>query len=394
MIAFITTFLYIAGFVCAGHAILTTRTAQGAIAWSVALVSLPFVAVPAYLVFGRNKFEGMVDAYEAKQDEIDGLIADIHAGLEPWTHPTPSHPSVYRALNKLSGFGIVRGNSVQLLVDGEATFDSILDGLSQAEDYILLQFYMIHDDGIGGRIRDVLVERAAAGIPVLVLYDEIGSQGLPRSYVDSLREAGVEVSSFRPTQGLGNRFQLNFRNHRKIVVVDGKSAWIGGHNIGDEYLGLDPEFSPWRDTHVRIDGPAAVQLQAVVLGDWYWATRELPNTELGANACPRLGYAGHDHAISAEPAPRNCRPDVHHGITLRAATNLDIGALLRTGRGCHESAGTCGTARGGCARHNDRQSGQSSCLPRSFSLHQPASRPRHSFLCLYARLPARKSHVD
>ena len=150
---------------------------------------------------------------------------------------------------------------------------------SQAEDYILLQFYMIRDDDIGRKIRDVLVERAAAGTRVFVLYDEVGSQGLPRSYVDSLRDAGVAVTSFRPTQGAGNRFQLNFRNHRKIVVVDGKSAWVGGHNVGDEYLGRNPEFSPWRDTHVRIDGPAALQLQAIVVGDWYWATRELPQLD-------------------------------------------------------------------------------------------------------------------
>ena len=276
MIATVAAMFYLAGFVCAGHAILTTRTAQGALAWSIALVSVPFVSVPAYLVFGRNKFEGMVDAYEANQDEIDGLIAEIQASLAPWTHPTPARPGVYQALTKLSGFGIVRANSVDLLINGEATFDSIVDGLSQAEDYILLQFYMIHDDEIGGRVRDALVERAAAGVRVYVLYDEIGSHGLPRSYLDSLRDAGVEVSSFRPTQGRGNRFQLNFRNHRKIVVVDGKTAWVGGHNVGDEYLGRDPDFSPWRDTHVRIEGPAALQLQAVVAGDWYWATRELP----------------------------------------------------------------------------------------------------------------------
>jgi cardiolipin synthase len=276
MIALVTSIFYVAGFVCAGHAILSARTAPGAIAWSVSLVSLPFVSVPAYLVFGRNKFEGMVGAYEARQDEIDGLIAEVRAGLEPWSHTASSRPGVYRAMTTLSGFGAVRGNSVELLVNGDATFDSILEGLRNAEEYILFQFYMIHDDEIGREVRDVLVERSRAGVRTLVLYDEIGSSGLPRAYVESLRDAGVEVSSFRPTQGRGNRFQLNFRNHRKIVVVDGKTAWVGGHNVGDEYLGRDPDFSPWRDTHVRIEGPAALQLQAVVVGDWYWATRELP----------------------------------------------------------------------------------------------------------------------
>ncbi len=277
MFALLTSVLYLTGFLCAGHAILTARTAQGAIAWSVTLVSVPFVAVPAYLVFGRGKFEGMVEAYESRQDEIDVVVEEFRAGLEPWTYVAPERPGSYRALKTLSGFGLISGNSVELLVDGEATFDSILDGISRAERYILLQFYMIHDDDIGRRVQEALIERAKAGVSVYVLYDEVGSQGLPRSYVSKLRDAGIEVSSFRPTQGLRNRFQLNFRNHRKIVVVDGKAAWVGGHNVGDEYLGRDPDFHPWRDTHVRIDGPAALQLQAVVTADWYWATRELPS---------------------------------------------------------------------------------------------------------------------
>ena len=105
--------------------------------------------------------------------------------------------------------------------------------------------------------------------------DLVGSKGLPKGYIDELRAAGVEVTSFKPTQGARNRFQLNFRNHRKMVVVDGITGWVGGHNVGDEYLGLDPDFSPWRDTHVRLEGPVVIQLQIVILGDWYWATREL-----------------------------------------------------------------------------------------------------------------------
>ena len=270
---------YVAGFIAAGHAILSARTSQGAIAWSVSLVAMPFIAVPAYLVFGRNKFEGMVGAYELRQNEIDDLVAELRENLEPWSHAMPAQPSAHRALNQLSGFNFVGSNAVQLLIDGEATFASIIDGLAQAEEYILLQFYMIHDDEIGKQIRDMLIARAEEGVRVFVLYDEIGSNGLTDDYLAGLRDAGVEVSAFNPTQGFGNRFQLNFRNHRKIVVVDGKSAWVGGHNIGDEYLGRDPDFRPWRDTHIRIDGPAALQMQAVVISDWFWATRELPELQ-------------------------------------------------------------------------------------------------------------------
>ena len=106
-----------------------------------------------------------------------------------------------------------------------------------------------------------------------------GSSGLPDSYLDELSAAGIEHSEFNTTQGAHNRFQLNFRNHRKNVVVDGKVTWIGGHNVGDEYLGLDPKFGHWRDTHVRIEGPAAQVAQALFLADWYWAKREIPDLD-------------------------------------------------------------------------------------------------------------------
>ncbi len=276
MIAFVVTAFYIAGIVSAIHAAMTTRTAQGAVAWTVSLVAFPFVAVPAYLVFGRNKFEGMADAFNARQGEIDSLLEDFNDNLDPWVVPPGEAPSWHQAMRKLSSFELVRDNRVDLLINGEATFKSILEGVSQASEYVLFQFYMFHDDELGRQVQSALIERARAGVRVYVLYDEVGSGGLPRRYVDELREAGVEVSSFKPTQGWQNRFQLNFRNHRKMVVVDGKVAWVGGHNVGDEYMGRDPDFSPWRDTHVRIEGPAALQLQMTILGDWYWATRETP----------------------------------------------------------------------------------------------------------------------
>jgi cardiolipin synthase len=276
LIAITVTTFYALGAAFAVEAVMSARTAQGAVAWAVSLASFPFAAVPAYLVFGRSRFEGGVEAYEQRKDEIDGLIAEFRSELEPWQAVGTDARGYYRALAELSSLPMTRGNSAELLIDGKATFDSILEGVAAAEDYVLVQFYMFHDDGLGRRMQQTLIERASAGVRVFFLYDEIGSQGLPKSYLSALRSAGVRVSSFRPTQGARNRFQLNFRNHRKMVVVDGVTGWVGGHNVGDEYLGLDPEFSPWRDTHLRLQGPVVMQLQSVILSDWYWATRELP----------------------------------------------------------------------------------------------------------------------
>jgi cardiolipin synthase A/B len=242
--------------------------------------------VPAYLVFGRSKFEGMTAAYEQCKQEIDALIARIRDNLRPWGIEGTAQHGTYRAVQKLAGMELTRGNRVSLLINGQATFDSILAGIAQAKHYALVQFYMFHDDGLGRRVQQALIERARAGVRVYMLYDEVGSKGLPKSYVDALRSAGVQVSSFKPTQGIRNRFQLNFRNHRKMVVVDGTTGWVGGHNVGDEYLGLDPQMKPWRDTHVRIVGPAVLQLQVTILADWYWATRTIPEVNWQPQAAP------------------------------------------------------------------------------------------------------------
>jgi len=276
MIALVVAIFYAGGIIASVHAVMTTRTAQGAVAWSVSLVTFPFIALPAYLVFGRSKFEGMMEAYEESSDEINVLVGEFKENMKPWSDPPGDDPSVYQSVRRLAEMELTHSNRAQLLINGEATFSSILDGVAKAQQYVLFQFYMFHDDKLGREVQAALIERAKAGVRVYVLYDEIGSGGLPDSYVNELRDAGVQVSSFKPTQGARNRFQLNFRNHRKMVVVDGVTAWVGGHNVGDEYMGRDPEFSPWRDTHVRLDGPVALQLQAVIVSDWYWATRELP----------------------------------------------------------------------------------------------------------------------
>jgi cardiolipin synthase len=274
IIAAVMALFYVLGIGMAIDAVMTSRTAPGAIAWAASLVTVPFVAVPAYAIFGRSKFEGQLEAYLERKHEIDELIAESRANLEPFTVGEEGEYPEYDAIRKLAGMEMTRGNRVELLIDGDATFDSILDGISRAEDYVLVQFYMIHDDGLGRRLQQALIERAKAGVRVYLLYDKLGSKGLPEEYADQLRSAGAQVSDFRQEQG--SRWQLNFRNHRKMVVVDGITGWVGGHNVGDEYLGLDPEFTPWRDTHVKLEGPVVTELQATIVGDWYWATRELP----------------------------------------------------------------------------------------------------------------------
>ncbi len=257
------------------QAIMETRTAQGAIAWAISLNTFPYIAVPAYWVFGRTAFRGYVQKRQEQlsaTDPFDGaFMAQVdEAGLRY----DSDRPRVH-LLEQLTKLPATIGNEVELLRNGEEIFPSIFDGIDAATDYVLLQFYIVRDDELSREMQERLRAAAARGVRVYLLYDEIGSFQLPRGYFNPLRADGVDVRAFHSTQGRANRFQINFRNHRKIVVVDGRTAWVGGVNLGDEYMSRNPRWSPWIDTMVRIVGPAVQAVQAPFLEDWYWASDEI-----------------------------------------------------------------------------------------------------------------------
>lgn len=274
---------HLVGFLSSIHAVLRTRTAQGAIAWAVSLNTFPYLAVIAYWIFGRSKFHGYVRARRGADSRISEAQRKALDSVEPFRATEGGHVEALRAAQLLAGMPLVRGNEAELLVDGDATFDSIIAGIGRATEYVLVQFYIVHDDGLGRRLKEALIERARAGVRVYFLFDEIGSLGLAKGYIDDLRSADVDIRAFHTSKGWLNRFQLNFRNHRKIVVVDGRVTWIGGHNVGDEYLGKDPEFGHWRDTHVRVEGPAAKNAQLSFVEDWNWTAGEVLDVDWTAD---------------------------------------------------------------------------------------------------------------
>jgi len=276
VITLIIVVAHVMGLLSSVHAVMSTRTSQGAVAWVVSLNALPYIAVPAYWVLGRNKFNGYVSARRVKDEETHQRLTEIEQSLQPFLIPESSKDEATLAAERLADLPILRGNDLELLIDGEATFASILEGIDSATEYILFQFFIVKDDEIGRELKSRLIARAREGIRVYFLYDEVGSHDLPKSYLKELRDAGAEIFDFHTRKGPKNRFQINFRNHRKIVVVDGHTTWIGGHNVGDEYMGRDPEFGHWRDTHVKIVGPAALAAQVSFLEDWHWATGKTP----------------------------------------------------------------------------------------------------------------------
>ena len=262
------------------NVVIKARSAAGAWGWSMAVIALPFVAVPLYWILGRQQFRGYVELLKQAQISYEKIFSDLGKTLEPH-FATLSEEEIHYGgvLEKLSQRRYTKDNEVCLLIDGPLTFESIFRDLETARDYILIQFFIVKDDGLGNRLGEVLMRKAREGVRVFFVYDEIGSHKLSRSYVEYMRKAGVNIHAFHSTQGPSNRFQINFRNHRKIVVVDGEIGFVGGHNVGDEYLGKSERFGEWRDTHIRIAGPAALSLQMVFLSDYYWATRKIPELD-------------------------------------------------------------------------------------------------------------------
>jgi cardiolipin synthase len=257
-------------------AIMRSRTSQGAVAWSIALVSFPIISLPAYLIFGRSKFHGYVKARRISQNYLTSVLEELRAKSPEFQAKFHPNEPAFPAFEALAHMPFLKGNSAKLLINGEQTFQALFQDIKQAKTYILVQFYIVKDDELGRRFKSALIEKLKQGVKVYFLCDAIGSNSLPATYLEELQQAGAEAKTFRCTTKFSRRMQINFRNHRKIVVVDGFTAYVGGHNVGDEYLGKDPKLSPWRDTHVKISGPAALATQLVFIEDWYWVTQQIP----------------------------------------------------------------------------------------------------------------------
>ncbi len=275
IIATILVLFHIVGLLSSLHAILHVRTPQGTIAWSVSLNALPVVAVPAYWVLGRSQFNDNARNLRNSALKIHEKLDTLSQNMLPYFVQAPKTLPEYEAVKSLARHPFTHGNEVELLIDGHATFDSIEQGIEQATSYILFQFYILRNDTTGNRFKQQLIRKAKQGVSVYVLYDELGSSDLTPQWLADFHNANIQILPFNTRQGKGNRFQLNFRNHRKLVVVDGKATWLGGLNIGDDYIGLNSKLTPWRDTHVSIHGPAALSAQMSFLSDWYWASNTL-----------------------------------------------------------------------------------------------------------------------
>lgn len=236
------------------------------ILWLVTLILVPVIGVLLYLLLGPD-FKSIKNRKLFKPPKVK------YIDNTPFTDDKDF--LIGRLLHASSGANLTRRNRVRILNDGEETFGAIKEALRAAKTYIHMEYYIIRDDELGHEIRDILAEAVKRGVSVRVLYDAVGSWKLKRGYVQGLIDAGIQCRSFMPVSFPMFRRRTNFRNHRKIVVVDSKIAFTGGLNIGDEYLGKGP-LGFWRDTHVSVEGEAVAELHKIFLRDWCMRTGEKP----------------------------------------------------------------------------------------------------------------------
>ncbi len=275
--AALLTLLYILGILAAIEALLTARTPQGAIAWCLFLVMFPILGLPVYLIFGGRKFSGYVSARRDDNLPLQRRLQEVAAKLPPEIFAKlDTGEEDLAVFEKLGDMPFLTHNRSRLLINGEQTFSAIFEGINEAREYILVQFYIVKNDELGQRLKNALINKANDGVQVYFLFDAVGSHALPSAYIKEMKKAGIKTSPFSgSSHGGGHVFRVNFRNHRKIVVIDGHTAYAGGLNVGDEYMGKHPRLSPWRDTHVEVRGPAVLAIQLAFHEDWHWMTHEI-----------------------------------------------------------------------------------------------------------------------
>lgn len=246
------------------------------VVWVLILILFPGLGFLLYIVFGQTVNDDKL--FQRKRDDrlklqdrvinnrVESEKLELRVGSE-WKR-------FMKFLANTSFAPLTSNNITEVLTNGHAKFSALVEALEKAQKYIHMEYYIFRDDSIGGKIKRILIEKRKNGIEVRLLLDGLGCHSLPKKFIEELRTGGVYVEYFFPLKFPYFTSKLNYRNHRKIVVVDGNVAFTGGVNVGDEYLSRDKKMGFWRDTHLRLIGESVHQIEAAFLDDWYFVTGE------------------------------------------------------------------------------------------------------------------------
>lgn len=272
--------LFLLNFILAGTIIFLERRDVGATwAWLLVLLFLPIAGFILYLVFGQNlsrrkifdwKVQEKIGIKEISQQQIE-LLRENRFPFHD--ERTAQYKDLVYMLLMNGGAILSQGNHVDIFTDGRKKFQALFEDIRNAKDSIHLVYYIFRNDRLGHELIELLSQKAREGVKVRLLYDDMGSRMLfRRKFFRPLIEAGGEVASFFPARIPLINLRVNFRNHRKLAIIDGRVGYIGGFNVGDEYLGLNKKFGYWRDTHLRIAGSAVYAMQTRFILDWNQAS--------------------------------------------------------------------------------------------------------------------------
>ncbi|HLR70945.1 MAG TPA: cardiolipin synthase [Pseudogracilibacillus sp.] len=258
---------------------LERKNASSTWAWLMVLFFIPVLGFILYLIFGRKLSNRRIFTWDTKsrlgvEKAVKEQLEILQEDRLPYKQTVlKQYKDLFYLHLKHNDAIYSQNNKVDLFTDGTDKFTALIQDLEQAKDHIHLLYYIIRHDQLGTKIADVLIKKAKEGVEVRLLYDDMGSRRLSRSYIRRLEAANIKVGSFFPPKIPKINFKINFRNHRKLAIIDGKIGYIGGFNIGDEYLGRSEKFGYWRDTHLRIRGDAVKTMQTRFILDWNQASR-------------------------------------------------------------------------------------------------------------------------
>ena len=279
--------------------VLFRKSEPGAtLAWLIVILLFPYAGLLFYTVLGSNRIRRRRAARREYDEQIEIELGKLLEGGADAAQPEPPEPwidhTIFRVARNLGLGEGTAGNDVMLYADGPAAFTAMIAAIHAARDHIHVEFFIFRHDRTGERVLDALVAAAKRGVEVRLLVDAVGL-AMTRTRVrffEPLRAAGGQVTRFLPVGWVRGWSFFNLRNHRKLLVIDGDVAFTGGMNVGDEYAGRRRRWTrPWRDTMVRIRGPAARALQGVFARDWYFAAQE---SLAEARFFPAPGPAGSD----------------------------------------------------------------------------------------------------
>ncbi|MGD6817628.1 cardiolipin synthase [Metabacillus sp. 84] len=264
------------------------RKPNQTLTWLIVLGAFPIVGFLFYMLFGRNvrkrrlfEKKGLIDQQVYLQ--IEGEHQNYHEKAEQMGD---HQKLMFKLAHNLSHSPVSFASQTKILTNGDQKFPAVLEEIKKAETYIHLEYYIVRHDEIGIQLQEALIEKAKEGVEVRFLYDAVGSWKLSKAYISKMHRAGIEMVPFLPVRLPFLSNKINFRNHRKIVIIDGKIGFMGGLNVGDEYLGKVDFYGFWRDTHLMVIGEEVRTLHMIFLQDWYYMTGKELDTETYLQADP------------------------------------------------------------------------------------------------------------